>query len=53
MLRHYRLLLLAYPRWHRRLHGNDMHTAMLDALAAGRPVSMLRFTVNGLRCRFR
>lgn len=32
--RRYARLLWAYPRWHRKLHGPDMTTAMLDADAA-------------------
>src|SRR5262245_56202442 len=53
MLRRYRLLLLAYPRWYRRLHGEDMITATLDAFEAGRHVSATRFVLAGLRCRLR
>jgi hypothetical protein len=57
-LRRYRRLLLAHPGWHRRLHGDDLLTALLDAAAAGRrPASPTReaFTLilDGLRCRLR
>ncbi len=56
-LRRYRRLLLAHPRWHRRLHGADMLTALLDAAAAGRSATPAReaFTLilDGLRCRLR
>lgn len=57
LLRRYRRLLLAYPRWHRRLHGADMLTTLLDAAgAAGRPPSgheEAMLVLDGLRCRLR
>ena len=46
-------LLLAYPRWHRRLHGPDMLTALEDCAAADRPVSARRFVLDGIACRLR
>ncbi|MFG1660879.1 hypothetical protein ACGFIY_30520 [Micromonospora chersina] len=53
----FRRLLLAYPRWHRQLHGPDMLTASLDATADGRPAGGRRSTAgliaDGLRCRLR
>jgi hypothetical protein len=57
LLRHYRRLLLAYPRWHRQLHGADMLTAFLDAAADDRQAGSVRealtVTLDGLRCRLR
>lgn len=53
MATRYHRLLLAYPRWHRRLHGSDMLTALADCAAAGRPVSARRFVADGIACRLR
>lgn len=59
LARRYRRLLRAYPRWHRRLHGADMLTVLLDA-AADRPASRaagirqaLTLVLDGIRCRLR
>lgn len=57
--RRYRRLLLAYPRWHRRRHGADMLTTMLDAAAddgGGRAATVrdaATLVLDGLRCRLR
>jgi hypothetical protein len=54
--RRYRLLLLAYPRWHRRLHGADMLTALLDAAADRKTAPVCEAFIlvgDGLRCRLR
>src|SRR5688572_17284587 len=53
MAARYDRLLLAYPRWHRRLHGPDMLTALADCAADGRPVSARRFVADGIACRLR
>ncbi|GIF78280.1 hypothetical protein [Asanoa siamensis] len=57
LLRRYRWLLLAYPRWHRKLHGSDMLTALLDSAAdnhrAGSAREAVTVTLDGLRCRLR
>src|SRR5690606_20586851 len=57
LMRRYRRLLLAYPRWHRRLHGPDQLTALLDLWAGGRrrPTGRddLGLVLDGLRCRLR
>jgi hypothetical protein len=56
-LRRYRRLLLAHPGWHRRLHGADLLTALLDAAAAGRQATpaweACTLILDGLRCRLR
>lgn len=52
--RRYRRLLRAYPRWHRRLHGADMLTTLLDAAAEGRRGGgALGVVLDGLRTRLR
>ena len=53
MATRYDRLLLAYPRWHRRLHGPDMLTALEDCAEAGRPVSARRLVLDGIVCRLR
>jgi hypothetical protein len=57
LARHYRRLLLAYPRWHRHLHGADLLTTLLDSAAAGRRGGPVReglvLVLDGLRCRLR
>jgi len=53
MATRYDRLMLAYPRWHRRLHGPDMLTALEDCAAAGRPVSTRRLVLDGIACRLR
>lgn len=55
-VRRFRRLLLAHPRWHRRLHGPDQLTALLDMSAGGRrPTGRdeLGLVLDGLRCRLR
>lgn len=52
----YQRLLLAYPRWHRALHGDDMLTALLDGAAHGRGTSTweaVTLVLDGVRCRLR
>lgn len=57
LVRRYRRLLLAYPRWHRRLHGPDQLTVLVDLAVRGqRPPSIrddLALVLDGLRCRLR
>jgi hypothetical protein len=57
LVRRYRRLLLAYPRWHRRLHGPDQLTVLVDlAVQRRRPPSVrddLALVLDGLRCRLR
>lgn len=57
LLRRYRRLLLAYPRWHRQLHGADLLTALLDSAADNRQAGSAREAItvalDGLRCRLR
>jgi hypothetical protein len=55
-LARYRRLTSAYPRWHRRLHGDDMVTMLADAHADGRPLTRRRavaYVLDGLACRLR
>lgn len=56
LVRRYRRLLLAYPRWHRRLHGPDQLTVLLDMAGGGRRLTVrdqLGLVLDGLRCRVR
>jgi hypothetical protein len=56
LIRRYRRLLLAYPRWHRRLHGPDQLTALLDLAGGGRPPTRrdeIGLVLDGLWCRVR
>lgn len=55
----YGRLLLAHPRWYRRIHGEDMITTLLDAATlgpapAGVPTRQaVGLVLDGLRCRLR
>ncbi|MFI7081052.1 hypothetical protein ACIBO1_27490 [Micromonospora sp. NPDC049903] len=55
--RSYRRLLLAYPRRHRRRHGTELVTTLLEMAAPGqrhpRAGDALHLIVSGLRLRFR
>jgi hypothetical protein len=55
--RWYRLLLRAYPRWHRRERGTELLTTLLDAAPPDRrrpaALDVLDLLRGGLRCRIR
>jgi len=56
LIRRYRWLLLAYPRWHRRWHGPDQLTLLLDMAGGGRRLTVrnqLGLVLDGLWCRVR
>ncbi|GIJ21928.1 hypothetical protein [Micromonospora lutea] len=57
LVRGYRRLLLAYPRRHRRRHGTELVTTLLEMAEPGqrrpRAGEALHLIVNGVRLRFR